>query len=213
MTDYGYCRVSRLDQDPELQFTALADAGISPDHTYTDRISGTKDDRPGLHAVLATVEAGDRLTVWKLDRLGRSTSHLIQTVTELGERGVEFRSLTEALDTTTPSGRLLFTILAAVASFEREIMVERVNAGLAAARDRGTPLGRKTRVKPIQQQWIHQLAGDHYSQETIAAMTGLSRAAVGRVLRGEIASLPELAAADQDGSELPITGQESDGHG
>lgn len=210
MTDFGYCRVSRLDQDPELQFAALADAGVSPDHTYTDRISGTKDDRPGLSRVLAELEAGDRLTVWKLDRLGRSTSHLIQTVNELGERGVEFRSLTEALDTTTPSGRLVFTVLAAVAQFEREIMVERVNAGLAAARDRGTPLGRKTRVKPIQQQWIHKLAGEQYSHETIAAMTGLSRAAVGRVLRGEIASLPELADPDQDTAELPITGDDHD---
>jgi len=117
MTSWGYARVSTVDQDTAPQFDALRRASIDEVHIVTDHASGTREDRPGLVQLLEQLQPGDVLTVWKLDRLGRSLAHLISLVDELGKRGVEFRSLTDALDTTTPGGRLMFHIVGAVAQF------------------------------------------------------------------------------------------------
>ncbi len=140
----GYMRVS-TDGDRQvmdLQRDALLGAGVDERHLFEDRASGSRGDRTGLAKVLAFLKPGDCLAVWKLDRLGRSLPHLLTTVTDLKQRGIGFRSLTEQMDTTTPQGEFLFHIFGALAQFERSLIQERVQAGLAAARSRGRRGGR-----------------------------------------------------------------------
>jgi DNA invertase Pin-like site-specific DNA recombinase len=137
----GYARVSTVDQDPTLQLDALAAAGCAK--VFEDCASGARADRAGLRSALEYVRDGDVLIVWKLDRLGRSLPHLIETVTSLATRGVGFRSITEAIDTTTPGGRLVFHLFGALGEFERDLIRERTRAGLAAAVARGRKGGRK----------------------------------------------------------------------
>ena len=131
----GYMRVSSTDdrQSVDLQRDALLAAGVDDRHLYSDKASGARDDRPGLKVCLAYLKEGDSLVVWKLDRLGRSLSHLLSIVTDLKDRGVAFRSLTEQMDTTTPHGELLFSLFGALAQYERALTRERVFAGLADA--------------------------------------------------------------------------------
>lgn len=136
----GYSRVSTLDQNADLQQDALKKAGCT--EYFTDKISGAKADREALQQALAFARPGDTLIVWKLDRLGRSLKHLIDTVTQLQEKGVGFKSLTENIDTTTSSGKLIFHFFGALAEFERDLIRERTLAGLAAARARGRTGGR-----------------------------------------------------------------------
>ena len=149
----GYARVSKSDgsQTTNPQRDALLDAGVKPENIYEDQASGKKTDRPGLAACIKALRAGDTLIVWKLDRLGRSLGHLVNTVQELNERGVSLRVLTgqgAAIDTTTPAGKLVFGIFAALAEFERELISERTKAGLAAARARGKKGGRPPKITP-----------------------------------------------------------------
>jgi DNA invertase Pin-like site-specific DNA recombinase len=144
----GYARVSKADgsQSLDLQNDALAKAGVDIAHFYSDRASGKKDVRPGLEACLKALRKNDTLVIWKLDRLGRSLHHLVNTVNDLSERGVGLKVLTGTgaqIDTTTPAGRLSFGIFAALADFESELIRERTMAGLAAARARGRKGGRK----------------------------------------------------------------------
>jgi DNA invertase Pin-like site-specific DNA recombinase len=127
----GYARVSTTDQQPQLQVDALGCAGCY--RVFTKTASGAAADRPTLEQVLDQLRPGDTLVVWKLDRLGRSLRHLVDTVTGLADRGVGFRSLQEAIDTTTPGGKLVFHVFAALAEFERDLIRERTSAGLAAA--------------------------------------------------------------------------------
>ena len=142
----GYMRVSSEGerQVVDLQRDALVSAGVDSRHLFEDHVSGSRDDRGGLASALAFLQPGDCLVVWKLDRLGRSLSHLLATVNELKVRGVAFRSLTEQIDTTTPQGEFLFHIFGALAQFERSLTQERVKAGLVAARRRGRRGGRPT---------------------------------------------------------------------
>jgi len=137
----GYARVSTAEQDTALQTDALNKAGC--ERIFEDTVSGAKADRPGLTAALAYVREEDALVVWRLDRLGRSLPHLIETVAELEGRGVGFRSLTEAIDTTTSGGRLIFHVFGALGQFERDLIRERTKAGLSAAAARGRKGGRK----------------------------------------------------------------------
>lgn len=136
----GYARVSTADQSLELQTDALTAEGC--EKLFTDVTSGARTERPGLAQALEFCRTGDTLVVWKLDRMGRSMSHLIETVRHLEEHGVGFRSLTEHVDTTTPGGRLVFHVFGALAEFERGLIQERVQAGLKAARARGRTGGR-----------------------------------------------------------------------
>ena len=135
----GYMRVSSVDdrQSVDLQRDALLAAGVDERHLYSDKASGARDDRPGLKACLEFLKAGDTLVVWKLDRLGRSLTNLLAIITDLKNRGVAFRSLTEQMDTSTPHGELLFSLFGALAQYERALTRERVMAGLVAARRRG----------------------------------------------------------------------------
>ena len=143
----GYARVSKADgsQTLDLQRDALRAAGVRPEQMYEDFASGMKDDRPGLLACLKALRERDVLVVWKLDRLGRNLRHLVNTVHELGGRGIGLKVLTgqgAAIDTTTAQGRFAFTLFAALAEFERDLIVERTRAGLASARARGRNGGR-----------------------------------------------------------------------
>lgn len=146
----GYMRVSTDGghQVFDLQRDALLAAGVDGRHLYEDRVSGSRDTRDGLSKALAFLQAGDCLVVWKLDRLGRSLPHLLTTVNELKARGVGFMSLTERMDTTTPQGEFLFHIFGALAQFERALTIERVQAGLEAARRRGRRGGRPVVIDP-----------------------------------------------------------------
>lgn len=137
----GYARVSTLEQEMALQLDALRAAGC--DRIFEDRASGAKTDRPGLTQALAFVRAGDVLVIWKLDRLARSLTHLIETVNQLEKSGTGLQSLTEAIDTTTPGGLLIFHVFGALAQFERDLIRERTRAGLSAAASRGRRGGRK----------------------------------------------------------------------
>ena len=138
----GYARVSTNGQDLDLQVRELKAAGCK--QVFTDRVSGSKSERPGLDACLKTLKKGDSLLVWRLDRLGRSMQHLVNVVADLKGRGVGFKSIRDgAIDTTTASGELVFNIFAALAQFERELIRERTIAGLSAARARGKKGGRK----------------------------------------------------------------------
>jgi DNA invertase Pin-like site-specific DNA recombinase len=140
----GYARVSSNGQELKLQLDALTQAGCAKADIFTDKVSGAKSARPGLDRCLGQLKPGDVLVVWRLDRLGRSMRHLIDLVEELRERGVGFKSLCDGvIDTTTASGELVFHIFTALAQFERRLIQERTNAGLAAARARGRKGGRK----------------------------------------------------------------------
>jgi DNA invertase Pin-like site-specific DNA recombinase len=138
----GYARVSTLDQNLDLQIDALIAAGCKPEHIFTDKASGYKEERKGLIEAFNFLRPGDVFCVWKLDRFGRSLPHLVNFLLSLKERGVEFKSLTEALDTTTAMGVYVFQMLGAAAQFEGDIKRERTRAGLAAARARGRKGGR-----------------------------------------------------------------------
>ncbi len=142
----GYARVSTGEQTLDLQLDALAKAGC--EKTYTETASGAKADRPVLRDVLGYLRAGDTLVVWRLDRLGRSLQHLIETVGRLQDRGIGFRSLTESIDTTSSGGKLIFHVFGALAEFERELILERTRAGLDAARARGRKGGRPKLLDP-----------------------------------------------------------------
>ena len=167
----GYMRVSSDSdrQTTDLQRDALLVAGIDGRHLFEDHASGAKDDRPGLVKALAFVRPSDVLVVWKLDRLGRSLSHLLSIVNTLKEKQVAFRSLTEGMDTTTASGELLFHVFGALAQYERALTRERVVAGLAAARCRGRVGGRPPAI-----------SGEKLAAVLAALNGGMSKAAVCR---------------------------------
>src|SRR3954466_11684681 len=141
----GYARVSTNDQTLDLQQDALTKAGC--EKIFTDTVSGATTERKGLDQALTKLRAGDTLTVWRLDRLGRSLPHLITTITSLEKQGIGFKSLTENIDTTTSGGKLIFHIFGALAEFERNLIRERTLAGLEAARARGRT-GGKPKLTP-----------------------------------------------------------------
>lgn len=140
----GYARVSTLDQKADLQLDALKQVGAA--EIYTEHFTGSTRARPELENCLRSLRRGDTLVVWRLDRLGRSLKDLVAIITDLEERGVAFRSVTEAIDTSTSGGRLVFHIFGALAEFERAIIQERTRAGLAAARARGRKGGRRPKM-------------------------------------------------------------------
>src|SRR3954470_695391 len=178
----GYARVSTNEQNLDLQRDALQKAGCA--EIYTDNISGTKAERKGLTEALSHLRSGDTLVVWRLDRLGRSLRHLIDTVTDLHERGVGFKSLQENIDTTTSGGKLVFHIFGALAEFEREIIRERTNAGLTAARARGRLGGRPKALSESKAEMARQLYADRtHSIAEICQTLGISRTTFYRYVR------------------------------
>jgi DNA invertase Pin-like site-specific DNA recombinase len=192
MTAIGYARVSTTQQDLALQLDALAKAGCV--RVFEDRASGAKAERPGLAAALNFAREDDILTVWKLDRLGRSLAHLIETVSALERRGVSFRSLTEAIDTTTPGGRLVFHIFGALGQFERDLIRERTRAGLDAATARGRQGGRKPVVTDEKLRRAHALRAQGFTVREVAARIKVGKTALYAAL-AQTASEPAAASS------------------
>lgn len=178
----GYARVSTDEQSLDLQILALREAGCQ--QIFSDHgISGKIVDRPGIRGAMAAVQSGGKLVVWRLDRLGRSLPHLIQLVDELGRRNVEFHSLMENIDTSSSGGRLIFHIMGALAEFERNLISERTRAGMAAARMRGTHLGRRSSLNSAD---IHHLRCAFSSGTAISQLTskyGVSARTLRRYLK------------------------------
>jgi DNA invertase Pin-like site-specific DNA recombinase len=178
----GYARVSTTDQTLHLQHDALTSAGCTK--IFTDTASGAQTERKGLTEALAYVRAGDTLVVWKLDRLGRSLKDLISRITELNDRKIGFKSLTENIDTTTSGGKLIFHIFGALAEFERDIIRERTNAGLAAARVRGKRGGRPKALSPDKIKLARKFYADkNASVSEICKMLGISRYTLRRYMK------------------------------
>jgi DNA invertase Pin-like site-specific DNA recombinase len=168
----GYARVSTDEQSLDLQLDALKKAGCK--RIFTDKASATKADRPGLTDALSHLRGGDVLVIWKLDRLGRTVKGLVDFVADLQGRGVQFRSLTDGIDTTTPAGRFFFHVMASLAQMERELLAERTRAGLAAARRRGRTGGRKRRMIPGKIESARKLLKGGMSPRDVAQNLGVS---------------------------------------
>jgi DNA invertase Pin-like site-specific DNA recombinase len=181
----GYARVSTTDQNLDLQNDALQAAGC--ERLFTDTASGAKAERPGLNQALRECRQGDTLVVWKLDRLGRSLPHLVETVRNLADKGIGFRSLQENIDTTTSGGKLIFHLFASLAEFERDLIRERTNAGLSAARARGRKGGRpKGVMDPNKQKAALALKNDtSRSISEICQILGVCRNTYYKYVRAE----------------------------
>jgi DNA invertase Pin-like site-specific DNA recombinase len=166
----GYARIWTDEQSLALQRDALTTAGCA--EVFVDRgVPGAAKNRPGLDAALSRIGTGDVLVVWRLDRLGRSLTHLIETVRRLGVRGAGFTSLSESIDTTTAGGALIFHMMGALAEFEHALIVERVNAGIASAKKRGKHVGRPRKLTPEQIAHAREAIDDGF--QTPAGMAGL----------------------------------------
>ncbi|MDQ6643005.1 MAG: recombinase family protein [Chloroflexota bacterium] len=186
----GYARVSTTVQNLDLQKDALHAAGC--ERLFTDTASGARVERPGLAEALKECRAGDTLVVWKLDRLGRSLPHLVETVQALSSRRVGFKSLQEQIDTTTSAGNLIFHIFASLAEFERDLIRERTNAGLQAARARGRKGGRPKGGDQKKQKAALALKKDgSHSIREICEIVGISRNTYYKYTRSDSSALPK----------------------
>jgi DNA invertase Pin-like site-specific DNA recombinase len=180
----GYARVSTTDQTLALQQDALTKAGC--ERIFTDTASGAIAERKGLEEALSHLRTGDTLVVWKLDRLGRSLKDLIARITELQNRDIGFKSLTEQIDTTTSGGKLIFHIFGALAEFERDIIKERTKAGLSAARARGKKGGRRPNLTPKDIALVRKLYEDKQTPvEDLCRMFKISRMTLWRYVKNK----------------------------
>jgi len=211
--NYGYARVSTADQNLDLQLDALKEAGC--EKIFTDKASGTKSDRPGLEEALSYMRKGDVLVVWKLDRLGRRLSKLIELVESLQEKGIGFKVLAgqgAAIDTTNPSGKLVFSIFAALAEYERELISERTKAGLDAARARGRVGGRPPKLDTNQ---ILMLASMHKNRnvpiDDICATLNITRKTMYKYL-GQARELLKEQEAQETENEQENQSNEKTSH-
>lgn len=168
----GYARVSTQDQNLELQKHALVKAGC--ERIFEDTASGSKTDRPGLAKALEMLRSGDTLVVWKLDRLARSVKQLVDIVIQLEHLGVQFKSVTDAIDTSTPSGRFFFHVMASLAQMERELIIERTRAGIEAARKQGRVGGRKRKMTDSKLVSAKQLLSAGIDHKEVAKNLGIS---------------------------------------
>ena len=168
----GYARVSTQDQNLDLQSEALTKAGC--EKIFNDKISGSRAERPGLTKALEMLREGDTLVVWKLDRLGRSVKNLVDLVGELHQQGIQFKSLTDAIDTGTPSGRFFFHVMASLAEMERELTVERTRAGLEVARQLGRKGGRRRLMTESKIESAKKLLANGVPPRDVAMNLGVS---------------------------------------
>ena len=174
----GYARVSTSDQNLDLQKEALLKIGC--ERIYEDEISGTIKERPGLNKTIEILRAGDTLVVWKLDRLGRSVKNLISLISDLNSKDIHFKSITDSIDTSTPSGRFFFHVMASLAQMERELIVERTKAGLAAAKKLGRVGGRKRKMTNSKINSAKKLLASGVVPKDVAENLGISVATLYR---------------------------------
>lgn len=180
----GYARVSTLEQNLDLQIDALKAAGCKK--VITDKVSGSVADRTGLEKLKEVLRSGDTLVVWRLDRLGRTLSHLIKWVGKLEEDGIGFTSLQESIDTNSPSGKLVFHLFGALSEFERNLIRERTRAGLEAARSRGRQGGRPKKLTHEKAKLVRDLYEmKQHSIDQICEIAGISKPTLYRYVRGE----------------------------
>ena len=168
----GYARVSTQDQNLTLQREALINAGC--EKVFEDKVSGTRADRPGLSKTLEMLSEGDTLVVWKLDRLGRSVKQLVDMVSELNKQGIQFKSLTDSIDTGTTSGRFFFHVMASLAEMERELTIERTRAGLEVAKKLGRKGGRKPKMTDSKIESAKELLSSGVPPKEVAKNLGVS---------------------------------------
>ncbi|WP_058486837.1 recombinase family protein [Defluviitalea phaphyphila] len=178
---FGYARVSKDDQNLDLQIDALRKYGV--DEIYTEKITGTKQNRQQLTELLNKLRAGDTLVIWKLDRLGRTTKQLLALAEDFQKRGINFVSITENFDTSTPSGKFVFHIFCAMIQMERDVISERTLAGLAAARKRGRRGGRKPKDKKSIERALKMYFSNEFTIKDIEEATGLSKTTLYKYVR------------------------------
>lgn len=172
----SYCRVSTVDQSTAQQRMVLDK--LNPVRTFEDCISGAKDDRPGLNALLDYVREGDVVVVWKLDRLGRDMLHILQVVEQLKNKGVHLKSITDNVDTTTPVGELMLGLMSSFAQYERSLIRERTALQRQMARENGVKFGRKPKLTEAQVKLMRTMKAEKHSGQDIANALGISRASV-----------------------------------
>lgn len=170
----GYARVSTADQDPQMQIDALHDAGVMDDEMFWEYVSGAAKKRPQLDLAIKALQPGDIFIVWKLDRLARNVEQLLARIKEIETAGARFICLTQAIDTSTPVGRLLLVLLGAVAEFERDLTRERTKRGMQARAERGVHVGRPPKFTPDRLKQIRKLLGQGYSMAAVAKRMKLS---------------------------------------
>ncbi|MDB6374056.1 recombinase family protein [Photorhabdus bodei] len=180
MSKIGYIRVSTNDQNSDLQKNALM--SINCEQIFEDKLSGKTTNRPGLKRALRQLKKGDTLVVWKLDRLGRSVKHLVDLVSNLNERGIHFQSLTDSIDTGTAMGRFFFHVMSALAEMERELIVERTNAGLIAARAQGRIGGRPVALSVAEQQQAARLLVKGHTRKQLSLIYDVSLSTIYKYL-------------------------------
>ena len=182
----GYTRVSTVAQTLDQQNEALTAANVIK--TFSDTMSGARDDRPGLAELMTYVREGDTVVVWKLDRLGRNTLHILETVKVLTDRGVTLVSVTDGIDSSTPAGRMMIGVLGSLAEYERELTKERTALKRAASRANGTKFGRRTKVAdPAHVETARRMRADGHTARDVAKYLGVSRATLYRYLADEAA--------------------------
>ena len=177
---FGYVRTSTDQQNVELQIEALKGVGVDDRNIYCDRISGAKRERPQLNELLDNLRGGDTLVIWKFDRLARSMYDLLSITDSLNEKGVQFKSITEDVDTNSPMGKFAFHLLGALGQFERELIKERINAGLANARAKGKHMGRPKSLTDEQIKVAREMRKDGKGAMEIGRVLGCSRYAIYR---------------------------------
>ena len=178
---FGYARVSTQDQNLDLQIDALKQYGV--DQIFQEKMTGTKRERPQLDEMLKYLRKGDTVVVWKLDRIGRSTKHLVDLINEFGEKGINFVSLKDGIDTSTATGKLVFTIFAGLAEFERDMISERTKAGLESARARGRNGGRPRKDEDKVKLALKMYDSKQYSITEITKATGVSKTTLYRYIK------------------------------
>lgn len=194
-TRIGYTRVSTIAQTLEQQEAALAAAGVTK--TFSDTMSGARDDRPGLMALMEYVRDGDTVVVWKLDRLGRNTLHILETVKELTSRGVTLVSVTDGIDSSTAAGRMMIGVLGSLAEYERELIKERTALKRATSRANGTKFGRPRKVQAAQDiATARRMRHDGHTVKDIAKFLGVSRATLYRYFEHEVHPAPRWGSPE-----------------